>query len=466
MLDQQLTDEFSAGVSTAKAGNPILAKNHFHKVLQFGDPAMSVEAWIWLAWLSDSPAAAVHCLECAIAISPDNAIALQALAWNQHLANYQPTLNEELNSSIEPTTGTQLTHGPDTEPNKHNVTFDEPHNPLPEPSHLDAAWPTPSPEEPAEAAAIDDHRDERLQLDLPSLGWQRSTPEVEIASDRLTPSETCDWITKQLDEEVSAETSETAFDQLPQTEDGQDDPRLMDEHVPAWMPQRLQSEHPRQAEPQQEQPRTNWREQLRSQSQKRRADGHVDPEDELVERVDELTSFVKPIEPPTSFDTALDREAERQDVPEDTSFKQEFKQTTGNEPTVLIVDDSPTVRKLVTLTLEKHGYRVISACDGVAAIREMAAHVPSLVLLDINMPRLDGYKLCKLIKKHDATRGIPVVMLAGKDGMFDRLRGRLVGCSDYIAKPFDSETLLSKVHDYLPKSQPAVSPVDGVAVHT
>ena len=134
-------------------------------------------------------------------------------------------------------------------------------------------------------------------------------------------------------------------------------------------------------------------------------------------------------------------------------------------PSILIVDDSPTVRKLVTVTLEKYGYRVISACDGVAAIREMAAHSPSLVLLDINMPRLDGYKLCKLIKKHDTTRNIPVVMLAGRDGMFDRLRGRLVGCSDYITKPFDSETLLSKVADYLPQAAGVVT-ADGIAMRT
>ena len=116
---------------------------------------------------------------------------------------------------------------------------------------------------------------------------------------------------------------------------------------------------------------------------------------------------------------------------------------------VMVVDDSPTVRKLVSLTLERRGYRVISAFDGVAAIKELGACRPDLILLDINMPRLDGYRLCKLIKKHEATQAIPVVMLSGKDGMFDKLRGRLVGCSDYITKPFEADSLSEKVAKYL-----------------
>lgn len=116
-----------------------------------------------------------------------------------------------------------------------------------------------------------------------------------------------------------------------------------------------------------------------------------------------------------------------------------------NQKTVLVVDDSPTVRKLVAITLEKRGYKVVSAFDGVAAIKEIAAHNPSLILMDVNMPRLDGYQLCKLVKKHESTRDIPVLMLTGKDGMFDRLRGRLVGCAGSIAKPFSPEELLEVV---------------------
>jgi twitching motility two-component system response regulator PilG len=116
-----------------------------------------------------------------------------------------------------------------------------------------------------------------------------------------------------------------------------------------------------------------------------------------------------------------------------------------DQKTVLVVDDSPTVRKLVAITLEKRGYKVVSAFDGVAAIKEIAAHNPSLILMDVNMPRLDGYQLCKLVKKHETTCDIPVLMLTGQDGMFDRLRGRLVGCAGSIAKPFSPEELLEIV---------------------
>ncbi|RMG32241.1 MAG: response regulator [Planctomycetota bacterium] len=97
------------------------------------------------------------------------------------------------------------------------------------------------------------------------------------------------------------------------------------------------------------------------------------------------------------------------------------------------------------MTLEKHGYRVVTAFDGVAAIKEIAAHNPALILMDINMPRLDGYQLCKLVKKHPATSHIPVLMLSGKDGMFDKLRGKLVGASGYITKPFSPEGLIEVV---------------------
>jgi len=123
--------------------------------------------------------------------------------------------------------------------------------------------------------------------------------------------------------------------------------------------------------------------------------------------------------------------------------------TASGQRTVLVVDDSPTVRKLVAMTLEKRGYHVVPAFDGVAAIKEIATHNPALILMDVSMPRLDGYQLCRLVRRHENTRHIPVLMLSGRDGMFDRLRGRLVGCSGYITKPFVPEELVEIVEQYL-----------------
>lgn len=117
-------------------------------------------------------------------------------------------------------------------------------------------------------------------------------------------------------------------------------------------------------------------------------------------------------------------------------------------PVVLAVDDSPTVRKLVSMTLERVGYEVVTAADGVAALNLLADRRPVLILSDINMPRICGYKLCKLLKKHERTREIPVVMLSGKNGVFDRVRGQMVGCTDYINKPFASHDLIDKVRQY------------------
>ncbi len=101
------------------------------------------------------------------------------------------------------------------------------------------------------------------------------------------------------------------------------------------------------------------------------------------------------------------------------------------------------------MTLKSGGYNVKTAEDGVEAMKLLTNITPNLILLDVNMPRMDGYKLCKLIKRHDRTKFIPVVMLSGKDGLFDKLRGTLVGCDDYISKPFRSADLLSHVEKYL-----------------
>ena len=110
----------------------------------------------------------------------------------------------------------------------------------------------------------------------------------------------------------------------------------------------------------------------------------------------------------------------------------------------------PTVRKLVSMTLHDGGYDVRTAENGVQAMKLLVDVTPSLVLLDINMPRMDGYTLCKLIKRHGAMKYIPVVMLSGNDGVIDKLRAKIVGCNDYLTKPFEHDALLEKVGRYVP----------------
>jgi twitching motility two-component system response regulator PilG len=116
---------------------------------------------------------------------------------------------------------------------------------------------------------------------------------------------------------------------------------------------------------------------------------------------------------------------------------------------VLAVDDSLTVRKIVAMTLEKNGYRVVTASDGQEALTRLRETVPDLILLDITMPGMDGYQVCRQIRSNKAMRHIPIVMLSGKDGFFDKVQGRLAGAAQYITKPFEPDDLLQSVKKHL-----------------
>jgi twitching motility two-component system response regulator PilG len=113
------------------------------------------------------------------------------------------------------------------------------------------------------------------------------------------------------------------------------------------------------------------------------------------------------------------------------------------------VDDSPTVRKLISSKLEKCGHEVICAVDGMDALEKIEESIPDLILLDITMPRMDGYQVCKQIRSNEATQNIPIVMISGNDGFFDKVRGKMAGTTNYITKPFGPETLMKTVNEYI-----------------
>ena len=128
----------------------------------------------------------------------------------------------------------------------------------------------------------------------------------------------------------------------------------------------------------------------------------------------------------------------------------ESNTTSGiRKPLILAVDDSPTIRKLVSITLSEKGHDVVTAPDGVEALKLLAERLPDLILLDINMPRLSGYKLCNFLKKHERTAHIPVIMLSGNNGVIDKMRGKIKGCNAFIGKPFAPEELVKTVNQYL-----------------
>jgi twitching motility two-component system response regulator PilG len=116
---------------------------------------------------------------------------------------------------------------------------------------------------------------------------------------------------------------------------------------------------------------------------------------------------------------------------------------------ILVVDDSATVRKLISGKLEKSGHEVVCAVDGMDALAKLNEIAPDLILLDITMPRMDGYQVCKLIRNNPLTKDIPIVMISGKDGFFDKVRGRMAGTTGYITKPFGPETLMKALDVYI-----------------
>jgi twitching motility two-component system response regulator PilG len=118
--------------------------------------------------------------------------------------------------------------------------------------------------------------------------------------------------------------------------------------------------------------------------------------------------------------------------------------------TVMVVDDSATIRKILGMTLERAGYSVVAEPDGERAVERLSQMVPDLILLDITMPKLDGYEVCKRIKKDPRTTHVPVVMLSGKDGFFDKVKGRMVGATEYLTKPFQAPAVLAVIASHCP----------------
>ncbi|MDP6375079.1 MAG: twitching motility response regulator PilG [Pseudomonadales bacterium] len=112
---------------------------------------------------------------------------------------------------------------------------------------------------------------------------------------------------------------------------------------------------------------------------------------------------------------------------------------------VLVIDDSQTIRRSAETLLSKEGCEVITAMDGFDALSKIADSHPEIILVDIMMPRLDGYQTCALIKNNCEFKTIPVVMLSSKDGLFDRAKGRIVGSDQYLTKPFSKDELLGTI---------------------
>ncbi|MBA4348569.1 MAG: hypothetical protein C0415_01075 [Thermodesulfovibrio sp.] len=115
------------------------------------------------------------------------------------------------------------------------------------------------------------------------------------------------------------------------------------------------------------------------------------------------------------------------------------------QPKVLLADDSKTIQKVVELILVPEGFELMVFDDGKQAFQALESYAPDIVLADVEMPGLNGYQLCEKIKDNPANAQIPVVILAGAFEPFDENYAKSVGADDFIAKPFETQDLISKI---------------------
>jgi twitching motility two-component system response regulator PilH len=117
----------------------------------------------------------------------------------------------------------------------------------------------------------------------------------------------------------------------------------------------------------------------------------------------------------------------------------------NGKQTVLVVDDSPTELKLVSKALASKGFRVVTATDGEDALVKAAAEHPSVVVLDVVLPKKNGFQVCRTLKTTDTTKAIKVLMLTSKNQDSDRYWGMKQGADAYMTKPFADDELCASV---------------------
>lgn len=117
---------------------------------------------------------------------------------------------------------------------------------------------------------------------------------------------------------------------------------------------------------------------------------------------------------------------------------------------VLVVDDDPVILRLLELNLELEGHTVGTAVDGQDALDQVTAFEPDLILLDVMMPKVDGFEVCKRLREDPETAEVPIVFLSAKAQSSDVERGTAVGGSAYVTKPFDPVELVDLIDQLVP----------------
>jgi DNA-binding response OmpR family regulator len=123
---------------------------------------------------------------------------------------------------------------------------------------------------------------------------------------------------------------------------------------------------------------------------------------------------------------------------------------TGNgQPLILIADDDPDILALVSFRLERAGYEIVQARNGEEAVQVALARRPDLAVIDVMMPRIDGYEATRQLRQHEETSQMPIILLTARVQEEDIARGFDAGADDYVKKPFSPQELGSRVHAVL-----------------
>ena len=123
------------------------------------------------------------------------------------------------------------------------------------------------------------------------------------------------------------------------------------------------------------------------------------------------------------------------------------------KPRILVVDDEPEAVELIEFNLKQSGYTVSTAGDGAEALKKARAQVPDLIVLDVMLPEMDGFEICKALRLDAATTRVPIIMLTAKAAEIDRVLGLELGADDYLTKPFSTRELLLRIKKILARGQ-------------
>ena len=116
---------------------------------------------------------------------------------------------------------------------------------------------------------------------------------------------------------------------------------------------------------------------------------------------------------------------------------------------ILIVDDEPNILLSLDFIIQKAGYQAQTAADGEEALEQIKQWQPDLVLLDVNMPKLDGFEVCQIVRENPALSAVKIIMLTAKGRQVEREKGLALGADDYVSKQFSTQEIIKKINDFL-----------------